>query len=106
MTEFEINKKVAQKLGLEFNVTHLAGERLVKIEGFKTLFDPCNNAEQAWEIMLDHDICVTKYENDFIALTSLSSRYGHFDTELLCCDNNIKVNKKPFVAAMLLFLEV
>lgn len=90
MTEFEINKKVAQKLGYIHTKS----------------FDPCNDAEQAWEIMLDNDISITKYDGDFIALTCLSSRYGHFDTELLCCDNNIKVNKKPFVAAMLLFLEV
>lgn len=90
MTEFEINKKVAQKLGYIYTKS----------------FDPCNNAEQAWEIMLVNDISITKYGGDFIALTCLSSRYGHFDTELLCCDNNIKVNKKPFVSAMLLFLEV
>lgn len=102
MTEFEINKKVAQKLGLEFKCS----KSLDYITVCGTPFDPCNNAEQAWEIMLTHDISLTKYENDFIALTSLSSRYRHFNTELLYCDNNIKVNKKPFVAAMLLFLEV
>ncbi|QDU35701.1 hypothetical protein [Proteus phage vB_PmiP_RS10pmA] len=102
MTEFEINKKVAQKLGLEFKCC----KSLDYITVVGTPFDPCNNAEQAWEIMLTCDISITKYDDDFIALTSLSSRYSHFDTELLCCDNNIKVNKKPFVAAMLLFLEV
>lgn len=102
MTEFEINKKVAQKLGLEFKCS----KSIDYITVCGTPFDPCNDAEQAWEIMLDNDISITKYDGDFIALTCLSSRYGHFDTELLCCDNNIKVNKKPFVSAMLLFLEV
>lgn len=105
MTEFEINKKVAQKLGLDTTQDEQGNLIIYDKIGY-SIYDPCNNAEQAWEIMLDHDISLTKYENDFIALTSLSSRYGHFDTELLCCDNNIKVNKKPFVAAMLLFLEV
>lgn len=76
MTEFEINKKVAQKLGLEFKCSKSLGYITV----YETLFDPCNNAEQAWEIMLDNDISITKYDDDFIALTCLSSRYGHFFT--------------------------
>ena len=101
MTEFEINKKVAQKLGLEFNITHLAGERLVKVDGFKTLFDPCNNAEQAWKIMLNNDICVTRGDcEDYNAFRLLTlDGYEWFTDKMLS-------HPKPFVAVMLLFLEL
>lgn len=105
MTEFEINKKVARKLGLGFNITHLAGERLVKINSFKTTFNPCNNVKQAWEIMLKYDISVSKYGSNFIAFDNIMSRYDQWDNNNLCCENSIE-HEKPLVAAMLVFLEI
>lgn len=109
MTEFEINKKVAQKLGIEFDITHLCGERLVRVDNFKTTFDPCNNPSQAMEIILTHDISVSVHsysDMSYVALKGLASRYGTFDPENLYCDDKFIINEKPFVAAMLLFLEV
>lgn len=97
MTEFEINKAVAEKLGLDFlpfgNEIHYRG-----------IFDPCNNVSQAWEIMMKYDISVSKHGSNFIAF-NIMSRYDRWDNENLCCENSIE-NEKPFVAAMLVFLEI
>lgn len=98
MTEFEINKKVAEKLGIDDDYGTFTP--LVKYS-----FDPCNNIEQAWEIMLKHDISVTKYGSNFIAFDNIMSRYDLWDNNNLCCENSIE-NEKPLVAAMLVFLEI
>ncbi|QYC51815.1 DUF2591 domain protein [Proteus phage vB_PmiS_PM-CJR] len=85
MTEFEINKKVAQKLGYIHTKS----------------FDPCNNIEQAWYIMMKHNICVTRGdEEDYNAFLLLTLDGYEWFTEKMVS------HKKPFVAAMLLFLEV
>lgn len=92
MTEFEINKAVAKKAGIK---------NLVK-------FDPCNNAQQAWDIMLKSDISITKDgdSNGYIAFKGLWGHRDSFDPDELCCNDLFVTNEKPFVAAMLLFLEI
>lgn len=81
MTEYEIDKSVAHKLGKPFYGTEN--------------FDPCNDAEQAWEIMLANNICVLNVGDNYVA----------FNVKGKSVDRH-KLDAKPFVAAMLLFLEI
>lgn len=87
MTEYEINKEVAHKLGKPFYGAEM--------------FDPCNNAQQAWEIMLANNISITKDGDGYYAVHNLY----HICGGEWCVDNDV-YNEKPFVAAMLLFLEI
>lgn len=86
MAEFEINKAVSEKLGYIYTKS----------------FDPCNNVEQAWEIMMKYNICVTQSDNDL---------YDAF-ADLYCvgptsfCYSVCKSHSKPLVSAMLVFLEL
>ena len=98
MTEFEINKAVAEKLGVVDDYGTFTP--LLKYS-----FDPCNNIEQAWEILLKYDISVSKYGSNFIAFDNVMSRYDRWDNNNLCCENSIE-HEKPLVAAMLVFLEI
>lgn len=93
MTEFEINKKVAHKIGVEDDYGTFTPLK-------KYSFDPCNNVEQAWEIMLAHDISVVRNicDDSYDALYNLDIYTKSW--------NGCVSHKKPFVAAMLLFLEV
>lgn len=84
MTEFEINKAVAEKLGY-INTKS---------------FDPCNSIEQAWEIMMEHNICVTKDGRKFRAIRNMK-----WDGVETWCSGSA-YHKKPLVAAMLCFLEL
>lgn len=98
MTEYEINKAVAEKLGMIFPklfdqecydpLSFFDGDDLVK-------FDPCNNAQQAWEIMDKSHICVLNIGDNYVA----------FNVKGKSVDKH-KLDEKPFVAAMLLFLEI
>lgn len=98
MTEFEINKKVAQKLGLEFKCSKSLG--YITVCG--TPFDPCNNVEQAWEIMMKYNICVTRGDDGLY--DAFYSLYCEGETSFYYCD--YKSHKKPLVSAMLCYLEI
>lgn len=76
MTELEINEAVSEKLGYIYTKS----------------FDPCNNVEQAWEIMMKYNIGVVKNhtEDSWVAI-SMNGEHEH---------------QKPLVAAMLCFLEL
>lgn len=95
MTEFEINKAVADKLGIIDDYT-----------SFKPMysysFDPCNNVEQAWKIMVEYNICVVKnmYENYYDAYIDLNI------TEYYTEYTSDQSHEKPLVSAMLCFLEM
>lgn len=114
MTEFEINKKVAEKLGLieYLFITDDTGVLIWNVpsnviyNGFVSskgnLFDPCNNVEQAWEIMMKYNICVTKEpRGNYVAFESLV---------ISSVDNSDWIydtwHSEPLVAAMLCFLEM
>ncbi|QXO10331.1 hypothetical protein [Proteus phage vB_PmiM_ZX7] len=97
MTEFEINKAVAEKLGMEF-------PELIDKDSYYPLtyftedgkdilsFNPCNNVEQAWEIMMKYNIGVIKnyYDDTWISVSSA----GQIE------------HKNPLIAAMICFLEL
>lgn len=99
MTEFEINKKVAEKLGFRAEIRESGTWIFNKIW---IPFDPCNEPGQAWEIMTIHNICVTKSKGKYISFYNLefeNSDDGYVpDIETQ--------NAKPLVAAMLVFLEI
>lgn len=95
MTEFEINKAVADKLGVTDDYTSFNPMILYS-------FDPCNNVEQAWEIMMKHNICVTKGEfNNYDAVHNLEY-YADGNWTVDTCVSH----EKPLVSAMLCFLEI
>lgn len=86
LTEFEINKSVSEKLGYIHTKS----------------FDPCNKVEQAWEIMMKYNICVTQGDDGlydaFVGLYCVGPMSFYYD--------DYKSHKKPLVAAMLCFLEL
>ncbi|MFA1583742.1 phage protein NinX family protein [Proteus mirabilis] len=98
MTEFEINKAVAEKLGLKFKCSKSLG--YITVLG--TIFDPCNNVEQAWEIMMKHNICVTRGDNGLY--DAFSDLYCECST-LFDYDEYVS-HEKPLASAMLCFLEM
>ena len=97
MTELEINKAAAEKLG----IPHYVVMGKVLNAGSYSVFDPCNNVEQAWEIMLKYNICVTKGFNDYEAFQNL-----RIDDNWRSDACIVKMHQKPLVAAMLCFLEM
>lgn len=98
MTEFEINKAVAEKLSLKFKCSKSLG--YITVLG--TIFDPCNNIEQAWDIMMKYNICVTKGEfNNYDAVHNLEYYTDGNWTVDICVSH-----EKPLVSAMLCFLEI
>lgn len=106
MTEYEINKAVAIK-ALSIGKYELCDESgIVKLyvtddNGLCTDFNPCNKAQQALDIMLKHNISVTKDGDGYYAVQSLL----HIGCGDWRCDRDY-YHEKPFVAAMLLFLEI
>lgn len=100
MTEYEINKAVAEKLGVKvyersagmlFTATKHRGEYTF------TRFDPCNDVQQVWEIIYKYKIDISFGDDVHPSLKG--------------CGMAIKGHKsvtrdKPFVAAMLCFLEI
>lgn len=85
MTEFEINKAVAEKVGVEDDYGTFTPLK-------KYSFDPCNNIKQAWEIMMRYNIGVIKnYYDDTWISVSFTGQVEH---------------KKALVATMLCFLEL
>lgn len=111
MTEYEINKAVAEKLGIKVYNRHpemLFTATVHRGEYDFTKFDPCNNAQQAWEIMLANDIGITQClrGDDYCAYRGLWGEGENFDPDNLTCNCFYVTNEKPFVAAMLCFLEI
>lgn len=113
MTEYEINKAVAEKLGImqymfdgkdsESVIWNVPSNNLYNgfVSSRGNLFDPCNNAQQAWEIMLANNISVVELSGSYESYHNLV--VNSFDD---CEYDLVSMHEKPFVAAMLLFLEI
>lgn len=100
MTEFEINKAVAEKLGISHKCD--TGTVIIYVNQDYHAFDPCNNIEQAWEIMMKYNICVTKGEfNNYDAVHNLE-----YYTDGNWIVDTCVSHEKQLVAAMLCFLEI
>ena len=96
MTEYEINKAVADKLGIRYEVKNINSLFLSGEYGC-SCFDPCNNAQQAWDIIYNFKIDISFGDDVHQALKGC--------TMAIKGDKSI-TSDKPFVAAMLLFLEI
>lgn len=59
LSDFEINKKVAEKLGAEWFVTTTVWDELVVMVGSKC-FKPCNNPSDAMPIIIENEISMIK----------------------------------------------
>ncbi|WP_159287551.1 phage protein NinX family protein [Proteus terrae] len=59
LSDFEINKKVAEKLGAEWFVTTTVWDELVVMVGSKW-FKPCNNPSDAMPIIIENEISMIK----------------------------------------------
>lgn len=59
LSDFEINKKVAEKLGLNFK------DGVIVKNGEWFYFDPCNNPSDAWQLLLDAKLSIhPDFNND------------------------------------------
>ena len=94
MNELEINKAVAEKLGLAHKVKDT--EFLVVPEGHPPLFfmatNYCNNPADAWPIIVEHEFCIQPLPAGRWQVYKIFGAY-HYD-------------KNPLKAAMLCFLEM
>ena len=100
LSDFEVNKKVVEKLGIACECD--MGTVIIYRDSECHAFDPCNNIEQAWEIMMKYNICVTKEPSGgYVAFNGLvvnnvdDADWFYYET-----------HPKPLVAAMLCFLEL
>ncbi|EPW3172623.1 phage protein NinX family protein [Providencia stuartii] len=92
LSELEINKRVAEKLGLAYEVTRYGVvTRMSNKEQWRE-FNPCNNPADAMPIIIENKI-------------GLSPMYHSNKWTADCLDYDfISVNKNPLRAAMELFL--
>ncbi len=106
MSDFEINKAVALRLGLNIKphrvdaddnpVFVIVGEKFTRE---KLPFEPCNSWADAGPIITDNKISVMYDENSWAAFSGMSihhSRYADWDL--------LEYDKNPRRAAMIVFL--
>ncbi|UIB81314.1 hypothetical protein [Flyfo podovirus Tbat2_2] len=94
MTEYEINKAVAEKLGVRCGIMGIVGDgqRLFVIDrkGVHYRFDPCNNEQQASWIIEENNIQIRDVAGEYLIFTH----------------DKHKLVRNLFSGAMLLFLEI
>ncbi|HEJ9693965.1 TPA: DUF2591 family protein [Proteus mirabilis] len=94
LSDFEINKKVAEKLGAEWFVTTTVWDELVVMVGGKC-FKPCDNPTDAMPIIIENKICMNYVDSD------IGWGACHFDGE----KGELEVyDKNYYRAAMTCFL--
>ncbi|WP_368919655.1 phage protein NinX family protein [Providencia vermicola] len=92
LSDFEINKKVAEKLGAEWFVTTTVWDELVAMVGNKC-FKPCNNPTDAMPIIIENKLTLSpRYDSD------------EWISESLFYHDIYSVNKNLYRAAMEVFL--
>ena len=89
LSDFEINKKVAEKLGAEWFVTTTVWDELVVMVGSKC-FKPCNNPSDAMPIINEYGISLIYQDRKFQFATN--------DGNIECSVSN------PLKAAMIIFM--
>lgn len=107
MTEFEINKAVAEKAGIKYTTGF---DKVYEMFFFSPdsqplphEFDPCNKSYDAWKIMMDNEISVTPSgDGKYFAFRVISFGGGAMDYY----KNEVATHEKPLVAATLCFLEI
>lgn len=98
-SDFEINKLTAICLGLDYLAS--ACGRFLSVEN--KMFDPCNNSNDAWPIMIESKITTIDLIEEHFAVANLEFLDGE------CCDNvgewtHEFRDKNPLRAAMVVFL--
>lgn len=88
LSDFEINKKVADEIGIDYT-TDNAGNLIVYKHLTPIIFNPCNNHDDAIPIIINNKISGTPASNDLWACI-------HYPFEA--------INKNPLRAAMEVFL--
>lgn len=112
MSDFEINKRVALIVGVTFNGD---GEPVRFVEcdtgayaDFNEIeFDPCNNPEDAWPIVVENDIALLPSCGfDWVAIShlTLNGFSSYIDQSLHGCLQHNDMN--PLRAAMIVFLKM
>lgn len=104
LSDFEVNKKVAEKLGLAYEVTRYGVvTRMSNKEQWRE-FNPCNNPADAMPIIIENKISLLAGDSNFWC-----ARYGEWN--ILPCPSGIGfiekaqvINDSPYRAAMELFL--
>ncbi len=93
LSDFEINKKVAEKLGLAYEVTRYGVvTRMSNKEQWRE-FNPCNNPADAMPIIIENKLTLSpRYDSD------------EWISESLFYHDIYSVNKNPLRAAMEVFL--
>lgn len=90
LSDFEVNKKVAEKLGLAYEVTRYGVvTRMSNKEQWRE-FNPCNNPTDAMPIINEYGISLIYQDRKFQFATN--------DGNIECCIAN------PLKAAMIIFL--
>ncbi|NBN53360.1 DUF2591 domain-containing protein [Proteus sp. G4380] len=90
LSDFEVNKKVAEKLGLAYEVTRYGVvTRMSNKEQWRE-FNPCNNPADAMPIINEYGISLIYQDRKFQFATN--------DGNIECCIAN------PLKAAMIIFL--
>lgn len=106
MSDFEINKRVALIVGVAFNGD---GEPVRFVEcdtgayaDFNEIeFDPCNNPEDAWPIIVEHEIDVIQNNGQDCPLATNSAVMMFRGDDVFICQH-----ENPLRAAMIVFLKM
>lgn len=98
MSDFEINKLVAEKLGHKLVsgcFTRTDGAQWVRTENHRG-FDPCNKPEHSWPIIIENRININFYDdNEGVQIeTSTGKRWEN------CVEDN------PLRSSMITFLKI
>ena len=103
LSDFEINKKVAEYLKLN-TIAYERTEIVLFDDMDATPFDPCNNPSDAMPIIIENKISLLAGDSNFWC-----ARYGEWN--ILPCPSGIEfiekaqvINDSPYRAAMELFL--
>lgn len=93
LSDFEVNKKVAEKLGLAYEVTRYGVvTRMSNKEQWRE-FNPCNNPTDAMPIIIENKLILSpRYDSD------------EWISESMFYHDIYSVNKNPLRAAMEVFL--
>lgn len=106
MSDFEINKAVALIVGATFNDDG-APVRFVECDAgayadFNEIeFDPCNNVEQAWPIIVKHEIDVIQNNGQDCPLATNSAVMMFRGDDVFICQH-----ENPLRSAMIVFLKM
>jgi len=95
MTDFEINKLVAEKLGLKVLFSHSGLGRIYLDNENRDNVDYCNNPSHAWPIILENGISINA--PDYLTDPENGHGASTFDSPMVR-------DKNPLRAAMIVYL--